>query len=155
MFIRNTDSKGGKNLSDNNEYLELFFAESEEYIMILDDEILRLENNPNDEEVMASLFRAAHSLKGMSATMRFDVLTELTHKIENLMDKIRNNKIKVSTEIIDLLFEGIDYIKEIVKQIKHKGNYNYKLDKYLKNLENKIKKESLKEKERQKNDNKD
>src|SRR6056297_784753 len=138
MFIRNTDSKGGKKLSDNNEYLDMFFAESEEYIMVLNDNILKLENNPEDKEVVASLFRAAHSLKGMSATMRFDVLTELTHKIENLMDKVRNNKIDVTTEIIDLLFEGIDYIEEIVKQIKDEGTDDFNLEVYLHKLENNI-----------------
>ena len=126
-------------MSDNNEYLEMFFAESEEYIMVLNDAILKLENNPEDKEVVASLFRAAHSLKGMSATMRFDVLTELTHKIENLMDQVRNNKIDVTTEIIDLLFEGIDYIEEIVKQIKTDGTDNFNLEEYLNKLENKMK----------------
>lgn len=126
-------------MSDNNEYLEMFFAESEEYIMVLNDAILKLENNPEDKEVVASLFRAAHSLKGMSATMRFDVLTELTHKIENLMDQVRNNKIDVTTEIIDLLFEGIDYIEEIVKQIKTDGTDYFNLEEYLNKLENKMK----------------
>ncbi len=125
-------------MSDNNEYLDMFFAESEEYIMVLNDNILKLENNPEDKEVVASLFRAAHSLKGMSATMRFDVLTELTHKIENLMDKVRNNKIDVTTEIIDLLFEGIDYIEEIVKQIKDEGTDDFNLEVYLHKLENNI-----------------
>jgi len=125
-------------VSDNNEYLEMFFAESEEYIMILNDNILKLENEPENMDVLNSLFRAAHSLKGMAATMRFNNLTELTHKMENMLDQIRNHKMKVSTEIIDLLFAGIDYIEESVKQIKEDGNDEIDFSGYLKELEKKI-----------------
>jgi len=125
-------------VSDNNEYLEMFFAESEEYIMILNDNILKLENEPENMDVLNSLFRAAHSLKGMAATMRFNNLTELTHKMENMLDQIRNHKMKVSTEIIDLLFAGIDYIEESVKQIKEDGNDDIDFSGYLKELEKKI-----------------
>ena len=125
-------------MSDNNEYLEMFFAESEEYIMILNDNILKLENEPENMDVLNSLFRAAHSLKGMAATMRFNNLTELTHKMENMLDQIRNHKMKVSTEIIDLLFAGIDYIEESVKQIKEDGNDEIDFSGYLKELEKKI-----------------
>ncbi len=125
-------------MSDNNEYLEMFFAESEEYIMILNDNILKLENEPENMDVLNSLFRAAHSLKGMAATMRFNNLTELTHKMENMLDQIRNHKMKVSTEIIDLLFAGIDYIEESVKQIKEDGNDDIDFSGYLKELEKKI-----------------
>ena len=89
-------------MSDNNEYLEMFFAESEEYIMVLNDNILKLENEPNNMDVVNSMFRAAHSLKGMAATMRFNNLAELTHKMENMLDRVREGKLKVTTEFIDL-----------------------------------------------------
>ncbi len=128
-------------MSDNNEYLEMFFAESEEYIMVLNDNILKLENEPNNMDVVNSMFRAAHSLKGMAATMRFNNLAELTHKMENMMDQIRNKKMQVNTEIIDLLFAGIDYVEEIVKQIKENGNDELDLDDYLAELEAKINEE--------------
>ena len=126
-------------MSENNEYLEMFFAESEEYLMILNDNILKLENEPANTDVVNSLFRAAHSLKGMSATMRFNNLTELTHKMENMLDQIRNQKMKVNTEIIDLLFAGIDYIEESVKQIKDAGNDKIDFENYLNELAKKIK----------------
>ena len=125
-------------MSDNNEYLEMFFAESEEYIMILNDNILKLENEPDNMDVLNSLFRAAHSLKGMAATMRFNNLTELTHKMENMLDQIRNHKMKVNTEIIDLLFAGIDYIEETVRQIKDDGSDELDFSDYLAELEKKI-----------------
>ena len=128
-------------MSDNNEYLEMFFAESEEYIMVLNDNILKLENEPDNMDVVNSMFRAAHSLKGMAATMRFNNLAELTHKMENMMDQIRNKKMQVNTEIIDLLFAGIDYVEEIVKQIKENGNDELDLEDYLAELEVKINEE--------------
>jgi len=132
-------------LSDNNEYLEMFFAESEEYLMILNDNILKLENDPENMEVLNSLFRAAHSLKGMAATMRFNNLTELTHKMENMLDQIRNHKMKVNTEIIDLLFAGIDFIEETVKQIKDDGSDEIDFSDYLQQLEKKINEDSTEE----------
>src|SRR6056297_3831461 len=113
----------------------MFFAESEEYLMILNDNILKLENDPENMEVLNSLFRAAHSLKGMAATMRFNNLTELTHKMENMLDQIRNHKMKVSTEIIDLLFAGIDYIEETVRKIKDDGSDDLDFSDYLAELE--------------------
>ncbi|HKL12611.1 MAG TPA: chemotaxis protein CheA [Halanaerobiales bacterium] len=132
-------------MSDNNEYLEMFFAESEEYLMILNDNILKLENDPENMEVLNSLFRAAHSLKGMAATMRFNNLTELTHKMENMLDQIRNHKMKVNTEIIDLLFAGIDFIEETVKQIKDDGSDEIDFSDYLQQLEKKINEDSTEE----------
>jgi len=123
----------------------MFFAESEEYLMILNDNILKLENDPENMEVLNSLFRAAHSLKGMAATMRFNNLTELTHKMENMLDQIRNHKMKVNTEIIDLLFAGIDFIEETVKQIKDDGSDEIDFSDYLQQLEKKINEDSTEE----------
>src|SRR6056297_1149606 len=125
-------------MSDNDQYLDMFFAESRDYIQMLNDNILQLEENPENKEVINSLFRAAHSLKGMSATMGFNTLTELTHKLENMMDKIRNGEIVVDTEIIDLLFAGIDHIENIVAQIKENGNEDIDIDGFLKQLEKQI-----------------
>jgi two-component system chemotaxis sensor kinase CheA len=116
----------------------MFFAESEEYIMVLNDNILELENDPENMDVLNAMFRAAHSLKGMAATMRFDHLTELTHKMENMMDQIRNHKMGVNTEIIDLLFAGIDYVEEMVRKIKEDGNDEIDVSNYLAKLEKKI-----------------
>jgi len=112
----------------------MFFAEARDYIQMLNDNILQLEENPENKEVINSLFRAAHSLKGMSATLGFNTLTELTHKLENMMDKIRNGEIVVDTEIIDLLFAGIDHIENIVAQIKENGNEDIDIDGFLKQL---------------------
>ena len=100
-----------------NEYLKIFFAEAKEYIEVLNNGILTLENNPEDKETIDAIFRAAHSLKGMAAAMGFEKLTELTHKLENSLDKIREGKIKVKTKFIDLLFQALDNIQYLVKAV--------------------------------------
>src|SRR5699024_1778924 len=68
------------------------------------------------------IFRAAHTLKGMSATMGFDDLAQLTHKLENVFDGIRYDKIQVQTEMMDHLFHADDALNEIVEDISNGGN---------------------------------
>lgn len=101
----------------NNEYLNMFFAEAKEYIEILNNGILTLENDPENKETIDAIFRAAHSLKGMAAAMGFQKLTELTHKLENSFDKIREGEVKIRTEFIDLLFQALDNIQYLVKAV--------------------------------------
>ena len=108
-------------MDDNSQYLQMFFDESEEYIQTLNESILALEQNPDNDDMINAIFRAAHSLKGMAATMGFDKLTDLTHKLENGLDKVRNGQIEIKEELIDLLFEGLDLINELVSDIKNEG----------------------------------
>jgi len=122
-------------LSDNNQYLQMFFDESREYIQMLNEGVLALENNPEDSEIINTIFRAAHSLKGMAATMGFDSLTELTHKIENILDRVRNDELKIETDLIDLLFSGLDHIEDLVAQIKETGDEQKDVEDYLAQLE--------------------
>lgn len=112
--------RGGIFLKDN-EYLNMFFAEAKEYIEVLNNGILTLENDPEDKETIDAIFRAAHSLKGMAAAMGFEKLTELTHKLENSLDKIREGKVSVKTEFIDLLFQALDNIQYLVKAVEDNG----------------------------------
>ena len=120
------------------EYLKMFFDEADEYIQNLNDDILTLEQEPDNKDVINSIFRAAHSLKGMAATMGFDRLTNLTHKMENALDMIRNDRIYLDTEMIDVLFDGIDLITDLVEDIKKSGEEMTGVDSYIKNLNDKI-----------------
>ena len=113
----------------------MFFDESREYIQMLNEGVLALENNPEDSEIINTIFRAAHSLKGMAATMGFDSLTELTHKVENILDRVRNDELKIETELIDLLFSGLDHIEDLVAQIKETGDEQKDVEEYLDQLE--------------------
>ncbi|MGM0548773.1 MAG: chemotaxis protein CheA [Bacillota bacterium] len=101
-----------------NGYLDMFFDEAKEYVETLNNGILTLENNPEDKETIDAVFRAAHSLKGMAATMGFENLTELTHKMENMLDRVRDGKLDVTTDFIDLLLQGLDNIQFLVEKIR-------------------------------------
>ncbi len=101
-----------------NGYLSIFFDEAKEYIETLNNGILTLENNPQDKATIDAVFRAAHSLKGMAATMGFTNLTELTHKMENKLDQVRDGELKVSTKFVDLLFQALDNVQYLVEKIK-------------------------------------
>jgi len=125
-------------MMDNSQYLQMFFDEAAEYLQQLNENVLLLESNPGDEEIINAVFRAAHSVKGMAATMGFNKLTDLTHKMENILAKVRNKDMKINERIIDLLFNGLDYIKTLVDDIKSNGeevtnisNYLIELDKCL------------------------
>ncbi len=121
-------------MDNNSQYLQMFFDESAEYIQMLNENILVLEQEPNNKEIINSVFRAAHSLKGMAATMGFDKLTDLTHKIENVLDKVRNDELVINEEMIDYLFAGFDLITTLVEDIKTKGEEASDISNYVEEL---------------------
>lgn len=102
---------------DTNQYLEMFIEESKEHLQACNEHLLELENNPQDLGIVNEIFRSAHTLKGMSATMGYEDIADLTHKMENVLDAIRNAKIRVSTEIIDIVFRAVDDLEEMVLDI--------------------------------------
>lgn len=102
---------------DTNQYLEMFIEESKEHLQSCNEHLLELENNPEDLGIVNEIFRSAHTLKGMSATMGYEDIADLTHKMENVLDAIRNAKIRVTTEIIDIVFKAVDDLEEMVLDI--------------------------------------
>ncbi|WP_374721863.1 chemotaxis protein CheW [Peribacillus tepidiphilus] len=107
---------------DMNQYLEVFIEESKEHLQTCNEQLLELEKNPEDLTIVNEIFRSAHTLKGMSATMGYEDLANLTHKMENVLDGIRNHKIKVSPEILDVVFEAVDHLEEMVMSIASGGD---------------------------------
>ncbi len=105
-----------------NQYLEMFIEESKDHLQACSEHLLELEKNPNDLAIVGEIFRSAHTLKGMSATMGFEDLADLTHKMENVLDAIRNEKIHVSPEILDVVFESVDHLEEMVMDIANGGD---------------------------------
>ncbi|MCM3637856.1 chemotaxis protein CheA [Sporosarcina luteola] len=106
---------------DTNQYLEMFLEESKEHLQACNEHLLELEKNPDDLAIVNEVFRSAHTLKGMSATMGYEDIADLTHKMENVLDAIRNSKISVSTEILDIVFKAVDYLEEMVMDIEAGG----------------------------------
>jgi two-component system, chemotaxis family, sensor kinase CheA len=104
------------------QYLEVFIEESKENLQSCNEQLLELEKNPQNLSIVNEIFRAAHTLKGMSATMGYEDLANLTHKMENVLDGIRNEKIHVSPEILDVVFKSVDDLEEMVLSISNGGD---------------------------------
>ncbi|MFJ8261516.1 chemotaxis protein CheW [Rummeliibacillus sp. NPDC094406] len=107
---------------DTNQYLEVFIDESKEHLQSCNENLLALEQNPHDLAIVNEIFRNAHTLKGMSATMGFEDLADLTHKMENVLDAIRNEKITVTPEILDVVFESVDHLEAMIDDIANGGD---------------------------------
>ena len=102
---------------DLNQYLEIFIEESLEHLQELNKSLLNLEENPSDIKTFNEIFRVAHTLKGMAGTKGFTGMTNLTHQMENVLDAIRNGKVTVDSDMIDTLFECLDYLSNSIVRI--------------------------------------
>jgi two-component system chemotaxis sensor kinase CheA len=102
---------------DVSQYISIFLDEAEEQIQIMDDNILLLEKNNEDVELLNNIFRAAHTIKGSSASMGFEKMAQVTHDLENILEELRQKRLSVSTAIIDLLLESLDAIKVLKQDI--------------------------------------
>ncbi|MFD2044944.1 chemotaxis protein CheA [Ornithinibacillus salinisoli] len=102
---------------DTNQYLEVFLDESREHLQAVNDNLLKLEKQPDELSIVSEIFRSAHTLKGMAATMGYEDVASLTHQMENVLDKIRNNELAVSTEVIDITFTAVEALEEMVESI--------------------------------------
>lgn len=109
---------------DVSQYLEIFIDETSEHIQSLSDNIMALESDPENKDVVNEIFRAAHSLKGMAGTMGFKRMQHMTHDMENVFQEVRNDAIKVDSDMIDLLFQCLDAIEgylAIIKETSDEG----------------------------------
>lgn len=106
---------------DFEQYVDIFIDESKEHLQSLNQCLLNFEDNRENLETVNEIFRIAHTLKGMSATMGFEVIASLTHKMENILDGIRGQKLYAEQEIVDILFEGLDILEEQIKSIESGG----------------------------------
>ncbi|WP_280768961.1 chemotaxis protein CheA [Salipaludibacillus daqingensis] len=106
---------------EKNQYLEMFIDESTEHLQAMNDHLLKLETTPDDFSIINEVFRSAHTLKGMSATMGYEDLASLTHQMENVLDAIRNDKLTASSELLDVVFEAVDDLEAMVNDIAEGG----------------------------------
>ena len=102
---------------ETSQYFDVFIDESKEHLQKMNDILLILEKNPTDKKHLNELFRIAHTLKGMSGTMGFNHVLQLTHEMENLMDQVRNDLIAIDESVVDLLFECLDQLEQYVMHI--------------------------------------
>ena len=99
---------------NNEELLKDFFSEAEQQVEQLESNILVIEQDPTNKEAIDEIFRAAHTLKGGSATVEMSELSGFTHAVEDLLDAIRSNQVTVTEETIDLLLHALDIIKDML-----------------------------------------
>ena len=98
------------------QYLEVFLSESAEFIQGVVDGLLALEQDPSGTESVETVFRGAHSLKGMAAAMGYDRTAELTHGMESLMDTVRRGDQPVDAELVDLMLRAVDTVKLLIDE---------------------------------------
>lgn len=102
---------------DTSQYLDIFLDESKEHLQNLSDQIMDLEQSPENMDTINEIFRAAHSLKGMAGTMGYKRMQTLTHDMENVFSEVRNGTFKVQPGMIDILFKSLDALEEYVNNI--------------------------------------
>ncbi len=102
---------------ETNQYMDMFLDESHEHLQSLNDGLLGLEDNAEDLSVLNEIFRNAHTLKGMSATMGYNKIAELTHEMEDVLDLLRKEQLKVSEDIIDTLFKCVDSLEQMIDNV--------------------------------------
>ncbi len=106
---------------DVNQYLEIFIEETKEHLQSMNEHILVLEKEPNNQDTINEIFRAAHSLKGMAGTMGYKKMQTLTHDMENVFMEIRNGNMKASSDLVDVLFKGLDVLEAFLANIQADG----------------------------------
>ena len=109
-------------MDDMQEILEDFLVEAFELIEQIDHDLIELESRPDDLELLNSIFRVAHTVKGSSSFLNFDVLTKLTHKMEDVLNKARHGDLQITPDIMDVVLESVDKMKTLLNCIRDNGN---------------------------------
>lgn len=113
---------------DMSKYLEMFLEEAREHLQRLNDSLLELENDKETTSTLDEIFRSAHTLKGMSATMGFTQVAELTHEMENVLHKLRSGEVSINSDVIDLLFKCVDALDSMIGDISAGGEGKISVD---------------------------
>ena len=104
---------------DVSQYLEIFLDETKEHLQSLSDQLMNLEQDPENMDTINEIFRAAHTLKGMAGTMGYKRMQTLTHDMENVFSEVRNGTFKADGSMIDVLFQCLDALEEYTENIQN------------------------------------
>ena len=102
---------------DLSKYKSLFLQETGEHLQEISKELIHLEGEPHNSATLDNLFRHFHSIKGMSASMGYEVMASLSHKLEDILDAIRKKRVAISQEIMDVLLNGSDILQAFTKMV--------------------------------------
>lgn len=120
---------------DTSQYLSMFLEESSDNLQTLNECLLALENEPGDSEKLNEIFRVAHTIKGMAATMGYSKMAELTHKMEDVLSNFREGKVKVTHKVVTVLFKCLDMLETMVDSITQGNDGNMAIDHIVNQLE--------------------
>lgn len=102
---------------DMSRYKDMFVSEATEYLQNLNQSLLNLEKTPESTELLNEIFRLAHTLKGMAATMGYQKITTLAHQMEDILDRLRKQEIKLNSAIIDIFFKSVDLLDPLLQEV--------------------------------------
>lgn len=108
-------------MDDMQEIMEDFLIEAFEMVDQLDQDLVELESNPEDLELLNRIFRVAHTIKGSSSFLNFDILTSLTHNMEDVLNKARHGELKITPDVMDVVLLSIDLMKALLQAIRDSG----------------------------------
>jgi two-component system chemotaxis sensor kinase CheA len=109
-------------MDDMQEIIEDFLVEAFELVDQMDSDLIELENSPEDIELLNRIFRVAHTVKGSSSFLNFDVLTELTHHMEDVLNKARKSELTIDSTVMDVILKSVDMMKALLESIKDSGS---------------------------------
>ncbi|WP_163328271.1 chemotaxis protein CheA [Desulfurobacterium thermolithotrophum] len=127
------------------EILEEFLVEAEEILENLDQDLIDLENNPKDKDLLNKIFRGMHTLKGGAGFLNLTPIVEIAHRIEDIFNKLRNDEMTLTPELMDIILEGIDHLKSAIQMLKENEELPdmEAIESVLKKLDTALKGESI------------
>ncbi|MGG7174152.1 chemotaxis protein CheW [Clostridium neonatale] len=120
---------------DTSQYMSMFLEESLDNLQTLNESLLDLEQNPEDTDKVNEIFRVAHTIKGMAATMGFTDIAELTHKMEDVLAEFRAGELKVTQDVVTVLFDCLDTLEKMVDNVQEGSDESVDIDGIMKMLE--------------------
>ncbi|WP_032122007.1 chemotaxis protein CheA [Clostridium amazonitimonense] len=132
---------------DTQQYLSMFLEESMDNLQTLNESLLELEQQPDDIDKLNEIFRVAHTIKGMAATMGYNDMAELTHKMEDVLSKFREGQLKVTQRVVTVLFECLDTLEKMVDDVAEGIEGEKDIADIMKQLESIAEGESIEEEE--------
>ncbi|CAG7841085.1 Chemotaxis protein CheA [Clostridium haemolyticum] len=120
---------------DTSQYLSMFLEESIDNLQTLNESLLELEQEPDNIDKLNEIFRVAHTIKGMAATMGFNEMAELTHKMEDVLSQFRDGNLRVTQQVVTVLFKCLDTLEQMVNNISEGINETVEVDHIIEKLQ--------------------
>lgn len=102
---------------DLSQFKEVFISEAKEHLVSLNQALIELEKNPSNKDILNQIFRIAHTIKGMSATMGYEKITNLSHTMEDVLDKLRKKEIGVKSDVVNIIFQCFDTLEKLIEDV--------------------------------------